>query len=137
MIQLISPVRIRASLVLLMAQLVLSTSVQADDHRDEYAQIAHTVIFWLKEGTSSETANQLVDAVAGFESLPMVDHVYVGRPMPSEREVVDSSFGLAFTLIFSDENALRQYEADPEHRKISQEQVLPYVVRAVIYDYRQ
>ena len=65
----------------------------------------------------------------------MVNAVYVGQPLMSDRDVVDDSFGIALTLIFDDEKSLRQYEADPYHKRISGEIILPNVIRGVIYDH--
>jgi len=109
----------------------------SDDDSDKDAQVTHTVMFWLKEDTSKETVDAMIEAVEEFEELPMVDQVFVGRPMASEREVVDSSFGIGFTLVFPDEEALKQYETDPGHLAISRERLLPHVIRGVVYDYQR
>ena len=63
----------------------------------------------------------------------MVRAVYVGDSLPSEREVVDDSFGIAVTLLFDSEKDLQAYNADPEHARKSK-QILPHVTHGVIYD---
>jgi len=64
----------------------------------------------------------------------MVRAVYVGDSLPSEREVVDDSFGIAITLLFDSEKDLQAYNADPEHaRKLNQ--ILPLVTGGLTYDF--
>jgi len=58
----------------------------------------------------------------------------VGTPIMSERDVVDDSFSVAFTMTFKDEAALKAYNADPDHKR-SSAMTLPHVVRGIIYDY--
>lgn len=97
-------------------------------------QISHTVVFWFKAQTPSTTVDEIIAQVKQFESLPMVEKVYVGKPLSSDREVVDDSFDIAFTLIFADEKSLREYEHDKTHLDVSRTMILPHVVRGVIYD---
>ena len=126
---------LKTVLVMTMASSCCTAFSDEDSTGDK--QVAHTVMFWLKEGTSEDTVDAMIKAVQKFQELPMVDHVFVGRPIDSEREVVDSSFGIGFTLVFPDEEALKQYESDPGHLAISREQLLPHVTRGVVYDYRR
>jgi hypothetical protein len=71
-----------------------------------------------------------------MEDLPMVEAVHVGRPIMSDRDVVDDSFGVAFTMTFKDEAALQAYNADPDHKR-SSAMTLPHVARGIIYDYKR
>lgn len=99
------------------------------------AMVYHTVVFWLKPDTTAETVTEITQSVKALENLPMVEQVVVGTPMMSERDVVDDSFGVAFTMMFKDEAALQAYNDDPQHKKSSQK-TLQHVVRGVIYDYK-
>jgi hypothetical protein len=54
----------------------------------------------------------------------------------SDRDVVDDSFGVAFTMTFKDEAALQAYNADPDHKR-SSAMTLPHVARGIIYDYKR
>ena len=65
----------------------------------------------------------------------MVEKVLVGGPIMSDRDVVDDSFSVAFTMVFKDEAALQAYNTDPDHKKSSQ-RTMPHVARGVIYDYK-
>jgi hypothetical protein len=113
-----------------------STPVKAEPVVTPSAKVYHTVIFWLKPDTPPVSVNEIARSVKSMEKLPMVEQVLVGTPIMSDRDVVDDSFSIAFTMIFNDEEALSAYNADPYHKKISSEVTLPYVVRGLIYDYK-
>ena len=100
------------------------------------ATVYHTVVFWLKPDTPQATLDAILDSVQSMEDLPMVEAVYVGTPVMSERDVVDDSFGVAFTMTFKDEAALQAYNADPDHKR-SSAMTLPHVARGIIYDYKR
>jgi len=98
------------------------------------ATVYHTVVFWLKPDTPQATLDAILNSVQSMEELPMVEAVHVGTPIMSDRDVVDDSFSVAFTMIFKDEAALQAYNADPDHKR-SSAMTLPHVVRGIIYDY--
>ena len=98
--------------------------------------IYHSVVFWLKPDVSASQADEIIRSIKSMAALPMVQEVLVGKPVMSDRAIVDDSFSIAFTMIFEDAAALQAYGADPYHKKISSEVTMPYVARGVIYDYQ-
>ena len=98
--------------------------------------IYHSVVFWLKPDVSASQADEIIRSIKSMAALPMVQEVLVGRPVMSDRAIVDDSFSIAFTMIFEDAAALQAYGADPYHKKISSEVTMPCVARGVIYDYQ-
>ena len=50
---------------------------------------------------------EIKKSVKGLEKLSMVEKVLVGGPIMSDRDVVDDSFSVAFTMVFKDEAARR------------------------------
>ena len=96
--------------------------------------VVHTVLFWFKPDTTPETVALITKLASSYGSLPMVRAAYVGDPLPSEREVVDDSFGIAITLLFDNEKDLQAYNTDPEQNRKAK-QILPHVPRGVIYDF--
>ena len=107
----------------------------AETEKAEEAKVYHTVIFWLKPETPAATVAEIKKSVKGLEKLSMVEKVLVGGPIMSDRDVVDDSFSVAFTMVFKDEAALQAYNTDPDHKKSSQ-RTMPHVARGVIYDYK-
>lgn len=122
-------------LALLIASLLLLTTFITAPAKAEEATVCHTVVFWLKPETSAATIAEITSSIKDLENLPMVEKVIVGTPVMSERDIVDDSFSVAFTMIFKDEAALQAYNVDPRHKKSSQ-RTLAHVVRGVIYDYK-
>jgi hypothetical protein len=100
------------------------------------SKVYHTPIFWLKPETPNATVAKITASMRAMEKLTMVEQVLVGTPSMSDRNIVDDSFGAAFTMRVKNEAALAAYNADPHHKKISSEVTLPHVERGVIYDYK-
>lgn len=125
---------------LLMLSTIMSTSIVHASAAEENSSVnsdipvVHTVLFWFKPETTAETVAKITSIASSYGSLPMVRAVYVGDSLPSEREVVDDSFGIAITLLFDSAKDLQAYNVDPEHARKSK-QILPYVTRGVIYDF--
>jgi hypothetical protein len=125
---------------LLMLSTIMSTSIVHASAAEENSSVnsdipvVHTVLFWFKPETTAETVAKITSIASSYGSLPMVRAVYVGDSLPSERDVVDDSFGIAITLLFDSAKDLQAYNADPEHARKSK-QILPYVTRGVIYDF--
>ncbi|MDA8524137.1 Dabb family protein [Alphaproteobacteria bacterium] len=117
-----------------MIAVLLALSVATPLHAAP-ATVFHTVIFWLKADTPAAKRDEIIRNTQSLEKLPMVEKVFVGQPIMSDRKVVDDSFSVAFTMTFKDEAALEAYNADPRHKK-SSARTLPYVARGVIYDYK-
>ena len=127
-----SPLFTLLSTGLLLLTTLFAAPVKAE--KAEEAKVYHTVIFWLKPETPAATVAE-IKKPKGLEKLSMVEKVLVGGPIMSDRDVVDDSFSVAFTMVFKDEAALQAYNTDPDHKKSSQ-RTMPHVARGVIYDYK-
>lgn len=125
----------RALLLILFTMTGLITAVAAASVSAGTGKVYHTVVFWLKAETPKATIEEITRSVKALENLSMVESVVVGTPVMSDREVVDDSFSVAFTMTFADEAALAAYGDDPQHKK-SSEFTLQHVTRGVIYDYK-
>jgi hypothetical protein len=125
----------RALAPTLLTMTLLIAAFAVSPVRAETGKVYHTVVFWLKADTPSETVEEITRSVKALGNLSMVESVVVGTPVMSEREVVDDSFSIAFTMTFKDEAALAAYGNDPEHKK-SSKFTLQHVTRGVIYDYK-
>src|SRR5687767_14356790 len=79
--------------------------------------VTHVVFCWLKT-PGDETARQtLIDWSYKLKEIPGVVSITAGRPIPSTRPVVDSSYDVACVMQFRDEQALQAYEVHPKHKK--------------------
>ena len=70
----------------------------------ESSGVFHTVVFWLKPSTPEKQVEKIIESIQRFEALPMVEKVIVGKPIMSDRAVVDDSFSIAFTPIGNPNN---------------------------------
>jgi hypothetical protein len=129
-------ISLEKTLVSGLALIALSFATLTTPAHADTSTVFHTVIFWLKLDTPASKVDEIIANAKGFENMPMVDKVFIGTPIMSDRKVVDDSFSIAFTMTFKDEAALAAYNADPEHKRLSAQVTLPHVAKGVIYDYK-
>jgi hypothetical protein len=97
-------------------------------------RVDHVVICWLKEPGNEAQRRQIIDRSNDFKKIPGVISVRAGRPIPSTRPVVDSSFDVALVVTFKDEASMRAYDKNPIHVKAVNEVLKPVAGKLVIYD---
>src|SRR4051812_38191997 len=97
------------------APLALLCTLAVSCQATQSAPVTHVVICWLKYDKGA--VQRIVNASDELRKIPGVVSVTAGRPIPSTRPVVDSSFGVGIVVTFKDEEALRAYETDPIHVK--------------------
>ncbi|MDD2768757.1 MAG: Dabb family protein [Methylococcus sp.] len=100
-------------------------------------RVEHVVIVWLKDHGNPAARQQYIENSRRLGKLPMVFRYQVGTVLPGDRAVVDGSYDVAVVATFESEQALRDYLAHPEHRKVIDESLKPLVERAVVYDFRE
>ena len=99
--------------------------------------VTHVVICWLKT-PGDETARQtLIDWSYKLKEIPGVVSITAGRPIPSTRPVVDSTYDVAFVMQFRDEQALQAYEVHPNHKKAVSEVLRPLTAKVLVYDIKR
>lgn len=116
------------------ALLLLSTGFSAANGTD--SRIVHVVLVWLKEPGNVEHRAQVIEATRGFATIPGVEEIRVGEPIPGRRSAVDDSFDVGLYIVFSSEEALERYLAHPEHKAAQQSILRPLVEKVVIYDFQ-
>jgi hypothetical protein len=112
--------------------LVLADVIPADGGR-----VQHVVIVWLKDHGSPAARQQYIENSLRLGKLPMVLQYRVGTALAGDRAVVDSSYDVGVVATFENEQALRDYLAHPEHRKVIEESLKPLVDKAVVYDFKE
>jgi hypothetical protein len=76
----------------------------------------HTVFFWLKPDVSpTARAALLQDCRQLLEKIPTVQQIWAGTPVPSPRPVVDGSYAVGLTVIFTDAAGHDVYQDHPLH----------------------
>ena len=99
--------------------------------------VTHVVLLWLKQPGDEAAIKRITETSREFRQIPGVLAVRVGRPLPSTRPVVDSSFDVGLAMSFADETALQAYETHPQHVKAVREVLRPLAARIQVYDIRE
>ena len=110
---------------------ILQQSVAASR---QHSGVIHVVLCWLKTPGDDAARKKIIDASNQFKTIPGVASVTAGRPIPSTRPVVDSSFDVAVVINFADEAAMAAYEQNPIHKKAVSDVLRPLTAKILIYD---
>lgn len=97
--------------------------------------VCHIVLCWLKEPGDSEGRDKIIETSKHFSEIPGVLSVRTGQVLPSEREIVDSSFDVAIVLWFRNKEEMSEYLVHPAHKKAVKDVLQPLVKKIVVYDF--
>jgi len=76
----------------------------------------HTVLFWLKEGTTEEQKQSLIqDCRTMLGSIETVRYLAAGVPAGTPRDVVDNSYGVGLVVHFDDTAGHELYQGAEAH----------------------
>lgn len=76
----------------------------------------HTVLFWLKEGTTEEQQQSLIqDCRTMLGSIESVRYLAAGVPAGTPRDVVDNSYGVGLVVHFDDVAGHELYQEAEAH----------------------
>lgn len=83
---------------------------------DKKPVMAHTVFFWLKEGTSAEAIQAFEKGLEKLGTVPNIQFSYWGPPAVTEaRDVVDQSYAYAINSFFATLEDQVVYQTHPIH----------------------
>lgn len=97
--------------------------------------IVHVVVVWLKEPGNAEHRQQIIAGSKQLKEIPGVLDLRVGKVVPSEREVVDSSYDVAIYLRFANAEDLQAYLVHPIHKAAVKDVFVPIMDRYKVYDF--
>src|SRR4051812_10275673 len=100
-------------------------------------RVTHVVIIWLKNSGDEHDRQKIIEATNQFKTIPGVMSITTGRPVPSTRPVVESSYDVGLVIQFSSESALHKYEKNPRHQRVRESILKPLAARWVVYDVKQ
>ncbi len=103
---------------------------------DDSGTVEHVVVVWLKTPGDRTAQQQVIRASQSLKSIPGVVSLKAGTMIPSERPIVDSSFDIALTVTFTDEQAMQHYLTHPTHVQLLEETLKPLVDKIQVYDFR-
>lgn len=80
--------------------------------------LAHHVFFWLKNPSSKEDRDKLVEGVKTLSAIETIKEIHVGVVADTEkRDVVDASWHVSELMFFNDVQGQATYQNHPVHLK--------------------
>jgi heme-degrading monooxygenase HmoA len=98
--------------------------------------VQHVVVLWFKSDLPERYVSEVADRTSELASIPGIRSIKTGKPIASDRPMVDDSFDLAVTMTFDSEEAMQRYVAHPEHKAFLKRYIIGKTERILIYDYR-
>ena len=75
----------------------------------------HHVYFWLKNPSSKEDKQQLIEGLQKLSSVKTIRMFHIGHPADTNRDVIDRSYSVSWMLIFDNKDDEESYQVDPIH----------------------
>lgn len=97
-------------------------------------QIIHHVFFWLKNASSIEDRDQLIEGLKTLGEIETVRNIHIGVPASTERRpVVETTYSVSELLFFDDLSGQAEYQEHPVHKKFI-ERCSHLWEKVVVYD---
>lgn len=93
----------------------------------------HHVYFWLKNPSSQEERDKLLDGLEKLSKVKTIKMFHIGKPAGTNRDVIDSSYSVSWMLVFENREDQDSYQVDPIHLNFIEECKHTWS-RVVVYD---
>lgn len=97
--------------------------------------VNHVVLVWFNQSVDDGYIHQVVVASQQLERISGVVSITAGRPIESERPVVDDSFDLGLVIRFDSVENMRSYVSDPVHKKFVEDYLQGKLDKLLVYDF--
>ena len=77
----------------------------------------HHVLFWLKEPENQVAGTQFEKGLNDLVAVPLIKSSHIGKPVESQRDVVDGSFTYSLITFFNSKEDENAYQTHPMHLK--------------------
>ena len=108
--------------------ITLSLSVLAKE------PVTHVVLCWMDTTLTAEAIDALIDETQKLDEIPGVEKLTVGKPIQSDRPIVDDSFSFGMTMEFKSVEKMNAYLSNKRHTSFVTEKIKPHLVKLVVYD---
>src|SRR3954469_25795405 len=96
----------------------LTATASSFESTESKSPVIHHVFFWLKNPSSKEDLNKLIEGLKTLKQIETVRKIHIGIPASTEhRDVVDASFSASELLFFDDLAGQKTYQDHPVHLK--------------------
>lgn len=98
-------------------------------------EVEHAVYIWLNRSGNAKDRAALVRATEALQrSTGLISSFHHGRPLPSDRPVVDDTYDIALLMRFKDRAALQAFQKHPAHLEAKRRILQPLARKVLIYD---
>jgi len=78
-------------------------------------KFVHVVNFWLKQEINDSDRAAFLKGVTSLGTIKSLASFHIGRPAPTNRPVIDSSYDYCLVCTFNSEAQHDAYQIDPVH----------------------
>lgn len=97
--------------------------------------INHIVLVWFDETVDDRYIHEVAIATQQLKRIPGILEIRTGRPIGSERPVVDDSFDLGVVVRFDTVEKMQSYVDDPVHKKFVENYLQGKIKKLIVYDF--
>ncbi len=116
------------------ATMALGVSIPTLGKSEAKKSLVHHVYFWLKNPTSKEDLNKLIEGVNTLKKIETLRMVKVGVPAATtKRDVIDDSYSISLLMVFDDVKGHDTYQEHPIHTNFVST-YSPLWNKVVVYD---
>ncbi len=113
----------------LLCMALLTLSLYAQDK-----PLTHVVLCWMDSTMSETEINSLIEETKELKQINGIGKLTVGRPVPSDRPIVDDSFTFGITMSFENRTLMNSYLKDEKHTSFVASNIKPNLVKLLVYD---
>jgi hypothetical protein len=81
----------------------------------------HHVFFWLKNPDSKEDKAALIEGLKKLTEIETIRKYHIGEAAATNRDVIERSYSVSWTLIFNSLEDEEMYQPHPIHKKFVEE----------------
>lgn len=97
--------------------------------------INHVVLVWFNESVDERHVHQVAVATRQLKRIPGITEIRTGRPLESERSIVDDSFDLGVLIQFDSLEKMKSYVDHPIHKKFVEGYLQGNIKKLIVYDF--
>jgi hypothetical protein len=101
------------------------------------SQLTHVVLCWMDSTVTETEIDHLIEETRTLQEIPGILSLSVGRPVPSERPIVDDSFSFGITMVFESKEKMNAYLAHEKHTSFVSQKVKPRLAKLLVYDIQE
>ncbi len=96
--------------------------------------VTHVVFCWMDSTVNEQQIDSLIERTKKLNEIPGIIDLSVGRPLSSERPIVDDSFSFGIAMTFANSEDMKLYLIDERHTSFVNTFIKPKLSKILVYD---